>query len=554
MSSTFQHPSSGAKRLVTVWIGLAALAVVCTTIFGSIHYFSPIPYEDQWDGYIGFFHTLADGQHAAWWTPQMEHRIIFSRLLFWIDGRMFGGLNIFCIVSTFVLMIGLCALLACEGIAACRDRDDAASIVLLIFGLMFSWVQFENFTSGFQNQFVAVYLFSFLAFSQYSRASSRPARLALAFICAILSALSMANGLGVLFVMSAQAILLRRPIREAIWLAVTGTVVGVMYLHGQVIPVLDVAPAMAHVHLAQLKFFFIFLGGPTTYLGATYPIAGTMGLLTFAVFASVTARLFMKRLVTPYRSFLIAGYGFVVASGIGASHGRWMLGFEAAHASRYATPALLGYVLLTMLLVDVVKTKKTVVLATAAVLLTWLLPFQQIAVGKTDHMPAFKSDMYNWKLAVLGQKIGLDHPEFDKSIFPESAHDRYVNQANFAAAMNIGPYKYGWLHDAGIVKYDQSLRDDALCLGTLDRVGVDGIGQTATGWLIVKRYQQSSTLVVLANPDNETVGYGVTGIKRPDVATQPHATSDAGWFGFAKPNNPHLTAYAYVGGKFCLLN
>lgn len=539
------------RKILSVWMMLIAVVMVITSILGTIRYFSAIPFADQWDAYIGFIHALYGGSYRAWWDPQMEHRIVFSRVLFWLDYKIFGGLNLFSVITVFILMALLCAVLIYENF---RDgvRENRWFVAFMTIGLMFSWLQYENFTSGFQSQFVAVYLFAMLGFARFSRTDRYSLPVAVLF--GLMSVLSMANGLATLFVMAIQGVLLKRPRREILGVGLVGTVAAAIYLHGLKLNLLPVPPEMAGEHLNTLRYFLIFLGNPVSYLGASNLAVGLFGLMMFAIASAVILWLFATRAITPYRSFLIASYGFVIVSGIGAAHGRWMIGFDSAHDSRYTTPALLGCVLLATLLLEVMPRRRLPVAAVTVIFATLLLPLQLVTIGHTELMPHFiRGGIYDWKLGVLGQKIGLDHPEFSGKLFPLSAHDRFLNHASFAAAMDIGPYASGWLHDAGIVKYDRSLRDDTLCAGYLEQIGRDAIGRTAAGWVFAQQYRQPSTLIVITDANDDTIGYGVTGMKRPDVSRQTGAPDDAGWYGFAKEGSGTLQAYAYVGGKFCSL-
>lgn len=533
------------QRIIAIWAGLLALVIVTTSVFGAAHFFSPIPWEDQWDGYVGFFRSLDNGVWLAWWTPHMEHRIVFSRVLFWLDAHVFGGWNAFTLVSNFLLMAALCGTLIVEARKNGLSKPDLVAAGLLIVGFMFSWIQYANFLSGFQSQFIAVYLFAFLGFAQYSWE-----RLGLAVMWCILSALCMANGLVALVVVAIQGVLLRRPVKQIAVMLAAAVVTGWVYLHGQVMPVLPIPEAMQHARFIKAKFFLAFLGNPAYYFTGSNGVAMALGALLFAFAAVLVVWLYMKREITPYRSFLIAAYGFVIASGLGATRGRWMIGFDGATASRYTTPTLLAIVILLLLALDVFTGRRKIALGIAAALLTLLVPLQQYITGNGVGMPHFDhDDMYGWKLAVLGIKTDMDHPGYDKLIYPPVARANLIEQATYAAQKNLGPYKTGWLHDAGIVKYDPSLRDDARCVGFLDGTGTDEIGRTARGWAIATQFAQPETLVVLVDEGNQTVGYGVTGMSRPDVKDKP----DAGWIGFAKQGNGPMQAYAYVGGKYCHL-
>jgi hypothetical protein len=62
-------------------------------------------------------------------------------------------------------------------------------------------------------------------------------------------------------------------------------------------------------------------------------------------------------------------------------------------------------------------------------------------------------------------------------------------------------------------------------------------------------------LVVLAEESGKTVGYGVTGTRRPDVTDLvPGKPRKAGWTAFATQPVSNASAYAYISGKFCKLD
>jgi hypothetical protein len=64
LSVGYSRLISGAiplARALSLWSLPLALAIVATTLYGGYRFYSPIPYWDQWDGYIGFFRTLQEG-------------------------------------------------------------------------------------------------------------------------------------------------------------------------------------------------------------------------------------------------------------------------------------------------------------------------------------------------------------------------------------------------------------------------------------------------------------------------------------------------------------
>lgn len=537
------------QRIYSLWGALLGIFIVATSIYGGFHYFSPIPFWDQWDGYIGFYRAIVNGDYGFFWSQHMDHRIVIPRILFFLDIYVFGGWNVFNIVAIYLLV-------ACLGVTIWLEykkwhtvRYSPFIIIGVIFSFLFSWTQNDNLKWGFQNQFIAIYLFAMLAFAFYSRPTHSVKRVALGLLFCVCAELSMGNGVATFFVMAVQGVLLRRSWREIATVLVAGAIANAVYFHNFVKPILPLNPDVAHVPLARLKFFLIFLGNPVFWITNSLTLPGIAGFVLLVLAALATFHLYRKRLFTPYRSFLIAGYGLVVASAVGATQGRWMMGLPAALASRYALPALLSFLVLSLLALDLATTRRArrFVVLVPLVFLTFLAKFQQNVNGDIEVL-------YRWKLAVLSQKIGLDHQELDGLIYPLSAHSIYADNAKFAAEYEIGPYSSGWLHDAGIVRFDKDLVDSSRCTGFLDTVTPDSVGITASGWVVAPAHRHSTLLIVLVNPAGETVGYGVSGKKRDDVkASIRNAPRDAGWVGFAKPGEKDLRAYALVGDRFCPL-
>jgi hypothetical protein len=537
------------QRIYSVWSALLGITIVATSIYGGFHYFSPIPFWDQWNGYIGFYHEIQDGNYKIFWSQHMDHRIVIPRILFFIDIYLFNGWNAFSIVVIYLMLACLGAVVWFQYKNWHTAQYSHFFVLGIIFSFLFSWIQNENLKWGFQSQFIAVYLFAMLAFSVYASRTGPVSRVTLGILFCWMAELSMGNGIATFFVMAVQGVLLRRSWKEIATVFVVGIISSAIYFHGFDKPVLPLDPSVAHVPLARLWFFLIFLGNPFFPIGAGLRAAAIAGLLLFVFAAVTTAYLYRTKRFTPYRSFLIAGYGMIVASAVGATQGRWMLGLGAAASSRYTLPTLLSFVLLSLLALDLVTTKRArvVVMLIPLVFLSFLVKFQKNVNGDIDVL-------YQWKLAVLSQKIGLDRPALDTLIFPLNVHEVYVREANFAAEYQIGPYSKGWLHDAGIVKFDKNLVDASRCVGYLDTTSADATGIEVAGWVVPHVNVNDSVLILLVNQAGETVGYGVSGRKRPDVkATQKGASSYAGWTGFAKPGQEKLSAYALIGDKFCPL-
>lgn len=534
------------KRVAAVWAAILAAFIVATSVYGGYHYFSPIPYWDQWDGYIGFYKALEDGQYGFFWSQHMEHRIVFSRILFLLDIVVFGGRNAFTVAMNYVLLLAVAGVIWREYAHGKSIPQSPWVIGGLVVGFLFAWCQSENLKWGFQSQGIAVYLFAFLAFAVYSRPEHPVRRLTLAILFSLLAVISMGNGVATFAILIGQAILLRRSWREWAAILVAGIVSATVYFRNYHKPTLPIEPSVAHMALVRPRFFAIFLGSP---IRNNLELCAFIGLCFFAIALLLIGKLYFRREVTPYRAFLAAIIGMVVVSAVGASNGRWMQGLAAAVSSRYTTPVLMGYAALSLLALDVAKTRfaRVGALLVPLIILTVVARFQPNSYADAGYL-------YNWKLAVLGQKIGLDHPQFESAIYPLDGLDRFRANADFAAADNIGPYGRGWLHDAGIVKFDPMLVNAGLCEGFIESQSADTMGLIAHGWAVARRFKEPSLLIVLVDANGQTLGYGVTGQARADVARSIHgAPDDSGWIGFAKTGVQPLHAYAYVGGKFCPL-
>lgn len=96
-----------AKYFSTALPILAALFFAGSTIAGAVRWFSPVPYWDMWDGYVAFFLDVSKGDWSQFFAQANEHRIVFSKNLFWLDMRYFGGQSRLLIASNVALLIAL---------------------------------------------------------------------------------------------------------------------------------------------------------------------------------------------------------------------------------------------------------------------------------------------------------------------------------------------------------------------------------------------------------------------------------------------------------------
>lgn len=541
----------GAELSIATWLCLVGVATLCTTLYGVVHYFSPIPYYDQWNGGLGFLREISSGESSAWWKQHMEHRIVISRVLFWLDANLFGGRNVF-LLAVGLIIQSLTALLFIRQFRKNRSTVPVLAAIGITLTFLFSWTQQENLSWGFQSQFFAVYLFALVSFAVLATGApgshSRCMAISGALLAAVLSTLSMANGLCVFAILCFQMLLLRRP-RELVYPLIVGGIVAASYIHGSIKADTGFPDIPFHVAVHRVPDFFLAFMG-TVVFTMTREILATVifGLASVLTMAYLTIRLWRARAVTPYRSFLIAGYAFIALSGAGAAHGRYMMGMDQAVVSRYHTPMLISLTCLMLLLLDVTKSPRIrlAVLVALACFTTWILPYQKLTWHETQ-MP------FERNLAVLSVKLGIKRPDVAGSVYYPRGWDYLASEANYAADREFGPYASGWLHSVGVLNFSPDRVDNSLCDGHLDVMTTDSVGPAAAGWVITKRIQTGPTLIVLVDAENKTVGYGISGALRPDVKRVTGKGLNSGWTSYAYAGTKPIAAYAYEMRKFCRL-
>ncbi|WP_346335369.1 hypothetical protein, partial [Staphylococcus shinii] len=84
-------------------------------------------------------------------------------------------------------------------------------------------------------------------------------------------------------------------------------------------------------HFPQVtQFFLIFLGGPAYFLSGSAELAMVTGAIVLLSTLGVAGVLLVRGAMNPYRTMLIATFGFATLSAFAASTGRWNFGIEAA--------------------------------------------------------------------------------------------------------------------------------------------------------------------------------------------------------------------------------
>lgn len=348
-----------ALRLLNLVAWMLALWTLLTTIAATVMAYSALPYEDEWDTWLGY---LRHGYSLGWFFAlHNDHRIAAPRVLFAIDHVAFGGQRWFLLVSSFVLQ-GLLALLLWRLAkpAAARDRHQNRVLGAAIVCCLFSAQQALNFYWGFQVQFFMVYaagaaaLFALLRSAAAASAPRRAAWFAGSLLLAAICTYSMANGVLIWPILLLVAVWLKVP-WPGLALAAAGSVLlPSIYFHGWHASTLDATAPLGRIAI----FALANLGAPLvpllSLLGAGSGLSVLATALAGAALLAGTAGAWIslwrnRGRFSRERAILLHFALFVAAASFAIASGRSHLPLDAAFRSRYITPPYIFWVCLLIL-------------------------------------------------------------------------------------------------------------------------------------------------------------------------------------------------------------
>ena len=548
--STARH--AGWQRLLGAWWLLGGLFILASTIAGVVMHFSSTLYMDEWDGMIGFWQKISSGDTGAWWAQHNEHRIVLTRLLFWLDIHFFKGQGYLLIPANVLLHMGIALVLIIGYKQHATQRHSLLIVVGAVLAGRFLWMQDANLTWGFQSQFIAVYLFAIASFLVYSRSGSRaslaPQLAGLAL--ALASMLSMSNGLIAFPILVVMAFMLGLPWKHRLLAIVAMAAAWAVYFHGYHRPPYHASPTdgLLHHPTAVVHYALNFLGSPAAFLGAGMHAPLVVGTLMVVLMAGLAIYLLRRRELNSYRLYLGAVFGFAVAAAVLAGSGRYTLGLDTAVTSRYTTPALIAWLSAFLLFADVAG--KRTFWCVAAILGLTVLPAgisSQRSILDVPPQPFYRD------VAVLGVKMGIRDGAYIDWMFPRTGQDIVVPLMNYADQQGFSVYGRDWVRSIGTLRFDRQRIDAGACKGSLDAAKeVDG-AWLLNGWAF-DAGNQHAKLIVLTDASDATVGYGVLGEIRPDVAQAvPGASHWTGWRGYVVKADGGVSAWLYTRGRFCPL-
>jgi hypothetical protein len=519
-------------------LGVATLA---TTAFAVWRHFCPLPFADSWDGTIGFYMRAMQAPWQSFFEQHNEHRLTFSRLIFFVDVRYFGGRNVLSLIANLVLAGALAVTfyritLHLRPTLSGPMRLGLAGATLVF---TFSWIQNENFTWGFQSQWFAVYLFALLAFHSIERTAEAEDRdqrgksrgwFVTALASAWIAAYSMSSGVLVLPVMIIQATYLRLKKRDLVVLVAFAVAVWFAYLIDWIKPASsgNLTTGLRNDPIGALRYMLLYLGAPAFHARLGLIAAYACGMLTLTVLVVSCIRTVRSTEKRPQGIAMLAFAIFVASNAVLTASGRLWFGIETALASRYTTASLACWLALIIFIALNSRTAKqfnrVIIVAVGATFI--------VAVGQRMALQSDNNVGYSRLVAGLALRDHVYDPEIVKAVYPFP--DTLVGIAKQAEAEKLSIFAPD--QPDYLVPPDHISATSA-CDGAIEIISTTTTPDVyrATGWIYDTTAKQTAQAVVVTDASGATLGTGVTGGDREDIRSRfSQRARYSGWTAFFK--------------------
>ena len=355
------------SRIASALVWVIAAFTVVTTVWGTISNYSSVPYWDQWEGFILFYEQWLSqdvDKLALLFSQHNEHRIALPRLFFLL-GCTFGSCdNRISIATIYTTQLMTVALFCGFFLKAGGSRKECFGLVLPFLVIAsYSWVQKENLTWGFQVQFVGVYFWSILsifALAMINDSGSTLKQIAAMFTCilaASFATFSMANGILVMPFLILLAFFYKLSFRKHLLLFIVTIFLAITYFsdyvsvagHSQPLEIIIEQPIQLFIYVCA------YLGG--LFSGGLFSVSNHEVALVFGggyiliVILIAYQHVIGKRTLNYFQLALFAIVGFILLTSIVTGLGRVSFSIEQAFSSRYATPLVIGWCALLLLLI-----------------------------------------------------------------------------------------------------------------------------------------------------------------------------------------------------------
>lgn len=553
------------------WMAGFAIVMFMLAIIGGINSYSAVPYWDMWDGTLNFYLRVSSGENSLWFAQHNEHRILLSRLLFWLDYTVFEGLSYFLITVNYVLVAFAIFLFWKFSELQCRaDLESVTpqcSSTALLFSLftmawLSQWMQWENLAWGFQSQFFLAQSIPLAAFYCLA-ASTRPNQPQLYFsatiLLGVLSLFTMANGVLALPLLTLTAAVIGAGWRRTGLLAAITVFCLLFYFGDYHTPGNHAAitDTLRYQPVQLVQYVALYLGSPFFALAGEgrngLIAAGISGIVLILLSALRLLIEIRERRINPVTLALLGYLLYLGGTALGTGTGRVVFGVAQAVSFRYTTPALMAWTALLLLYLPIVsnyiKRYRPAMTAGLVVVCAFLL-WRQVPALFPQHQK-----MFDRQVAALALELGIADAQQINHVYVMNAGLLAIaNRATESDLTVFGHYPLQGLREKWAERYTPPT-DTPSCQGALDSVALierEPDALRINGWVFNPVEESVPSRVIVTDRLGRIVGFALTGQPRPDVAEAVHEAAElSGFRGYIQPVEPGTTLELHGEGSHC---
>jgi hypothetical protein len=507
-----------------------AFLMISLAVMGGIINYSSIPHWDMWDGTLNFFARVQSGDGSAWWYQHNEHRIVLARVLFYVDNYFFHGKSASLVIENYLLVIISGYFFWLYLISNSLRKFSYSNIfaILVICPWLFFWSQDNNLTWGFQVQFFLAQLLPLIALYFLAKSIDSWKFYWTACFVGILSAGTMANGLMILPLMAIYYGIYKRLIIKTFILIIISAIVFYIYFKGYHSPdghgkLLD---SLINNPINYMWYFLYYIGSPFYYIFQTTNIGKFVAALAGGIilFSTISISLYQLKFSNkrdPFSSALLFYIYFIFITALLTAGGRLIFGVDQALSSRYTTPAMMAYC--ALFIIFVLKYKKgdnfyiNKYIFVVYIIISLLMLFFQFKALKPS-----RDILSVREVAALSLALGISDDDYIGNVYPYKI--QAINIAELAvkkdySIFGLSPY-IEVKNKIGLIEPHSHLKK---CVGDLDKVElISGENKFVrlNGWISSPENSKYPLLVKISDSKGQTVGFSLTGSRRPDIAEQ----------------------------------
>jgi hypothetical protein len=521
-----------------------AIFFIISVIIGLIQNYSSVPYWDEW-AFYWFYLDIHNGNYLKWFAQHNEHRIFVGRFLFWLDINFFQGRHISLLFFNFLSMACTC-LLFIKIYKKYTDNNDIKIISFLICWL-FSWLQYENITWAFQTSFFLSYLLPLYAFYFLHMALTKKklnlykniyiSYFAIAILFSILSIGTTASGLFTLPLMLLYSLIIKSNWSLKIVLLLLSFLTFSLYFFDYRTPENhnNIVDTLTQPSLDLVQYVLLYLGNPFNYIFGKSEIGlffiQIAGSFFIIVSIAISFFFFKKSIKNSIQLVLIIFILFIGITAFITATGRLNFGLPQALSSRYATPVLMGWAALIIIIYPYIINKNKIIFL--LLILVSFIPNQLKAIKKSN-------SLFEKEVAALAVSLNIWDEQQIRRIFPNVKSVLLI--AHGYKKQNLPIYSLSKYQGLKIITDDKiAFESDKIvnCIGYLDKVSSieDKFFERVDGWLFDNTEIKNKKLFTVLDQQARIVGFIIVGKERVDVGEKINNKAvNSGFKGYISSN------------------